>query len=144
MSNFDNATHSEKLDQVILRLLDTVIGMEDNSEEYKGAIDNLVKLTKIKNDSLKLESDSLSEDRKFGLDASKAASEEEKLRIETDRVEFEKEKFRFEKEKFLTWRPSPDAIVAGAASILGIVAILHYEKVGVVTSTALRFVGRLK
>lgn len=43
-----------------------------------------------------------------------------------------------------SWRPSPDAIVGAAGSILGIVLILHYEKIGAVTSKALSFIGKLK
>lgn len=42
------------------------------------------------------------------------------------------------------WRPSPDAVVGAAGSILGILLILHFEKLGVVTSKALSFVGKLK
>ena len=42
------------------------------------------------------------------------------------------------------WKPSPDAVISGAVSILGIVLILHYEKINIVTSKALGFVGKMK
>jgi hypothetical protein len=42
------------------------------------------------------------------------------------------------------WRPSPDAVVAAAGSLLGILAILHYEKFNVITSKALSFVIKAK
>lgn len=42
------------------------------------------------------------------------------------------------------WVPSPDAVVSGAVSIIGILCILHYEKMGVVTSKALGFVRSTK
>jgi hypothetical protein len=43
-----------------------------------------------------------------------------------------------------SWRPSPDALVGAASSVLGIILILHYEKLGVITSKALSFVGKMK
>lgn len=42
-----------------------------------------------------------------------------------------------------SWRPSPDALVGAAGSVLGIVLILHYEKLGIITSKALAFVGKI-
>lgn len=43
-----------------------------------------------------------------------------------------------------SWRPSPDALVGAAGSLLGILCILHFEKAGVITSKALSFVGKMK
>lgn len=43
-----------------------------------------------------------------------------------------------------SWRPSPDALIGGGVSILGILLVLHYEKLGVVTSKALGFIGKMK
>lgn len=43
-----------------------------------------------------------------------------------------------------SWKPSPDALVGAAGSVLGIILILHYEKLGVVTSKALGFIGKMK
>jgi hypothetical protein len=42
------------------------------------------------------------------------------------------------------WRPSADAVVAAGASILGIVAILSFEKANVLTSKALTFAVKPK
>lgn len=42
-----------------------------------------------------------------------------------------------------SWRPSPDAIVAAGGSVLGILLVLHYEKLGdIVTSKAFGFIGK--
>lgn len=43
-----------------------------------------------------------------------------------------------------SWRPSPDALLGAAASIAGIVLVLHYEKLDAVTSKALAFIGKMK
>lgn len=43
-----------------------------------------------------------------------------------------------------SWRPSPDAIVGAVGSILGIVLVLHFEKLGVITSKAFGFLGKMK
>lgn len=43
-----------------------------------------------------------------------------------------------------SWKPSPDAIVGAVGSLAGIVLILNYEKMGIVTSKALGFVGKMK
>lgn len=51
---------------------------------------------------------------------------------------------KLKKEINPSWRPSPDAIIAAAGSVLSIVLILHYEKLGVITSKALSFVGKMK
>jgi hypothetical protein len=49
---------------------------------------------------------------------------------------------KLKKELNLSWTPSPDAVVAAAGSVLGILLILNFEKAGVVTSKALSFVGK--
>jgi hypothetical protein len=43
-----------------------------------------------------------------------------------------------------SWRPSPDAVIGAAGSVLGILLILKYEQIHIVTSKALGFVGKLK
>lgn len=50
---------------------------------------------------------------------------------------------KLQKEVDSPWIPSPDAAVGALASVLGIVLVLHYEKIGVVTSKALGFVKKL-
>lgn len=51
---------------------------------------------------------------------------------------------KLKRENNPSWRPSPDALVGAAGSVLGIIMILHFEKVGVVTSKALSFVRQMK
>lgn len=43
-----------------------------------------------------------------------------------------------------SWIPSPDALIGVAGSLLSVALILHYEKIDVVTSKALAFVGKMK
>ena len=42
------------------------------------------------------------------------------------------------------WRPSPDAVVGAAASIAGILLVLHYEKLDAITSKAFAFLGKMR
>lgn len=96
MFNFDKKPHDVALDEAISDALITLKGLDEQSEEYGTASDQLVKLMKLKN------------------------------------------------EINPSWRPSPDALVGAAASVLGILLILRYEKLEVVTSKALSFVGKIK
>ena len=144
MLNFDNTDQHEALNKVISDLLKDLDRMDSTADGFGGAIDNLVKLAKVKNETLKTEAELLHEEQKLNLDAAKITSEQDKIGVEREKLEFESQKLEFEKEKNRSWRPSPDAIVTGAASILGIVAILHYEKLGVITSKALSFVGKAR
>jgi hypothetical protein len=43
-----------------------------------------------------------------------------------------------------SWRPSPDALIGAAGSLLGIVLILNYEKLDNITSKAVGFVAKSK
>lgn len=96
MFNFNKKPHDAALDEAISDILTTMNGLDESSEGYSAAADQLVKLMKLK------------------------------------------------KETAPSWVPSPDALVGAAASVLGIILILHYEKLGVVTSKALAFVGKMK
>jgi hypothetical protein len=40
------------------------------------------------------------------------------------------------------WRPSADAVLAAGGSLLGIILILNFEKLGVVTSKAMSLIGK--
>lgn len=175
----DANSNAEKLDVVIADLLTHLNGSEGNTDEYTTVTDNLVKLAKIRNDSLKLEEDINFEAEKIAIDKEKIEIDKEKLKIdqrkvtldadkislegekliddrqkinieqdrldiEKNRIDIEEKKLALETEKVRSWRPSNDAIVTAAASVLSILAILHYEKAGVITSKALSFVGRTK
>lgn len=137
MLHFNNDPEIVKLTKVISDQLDKMTGTDPISDGYGKAVDNLHKLMKLKTEILKTETELLLEERKLNLDETKIGVEKEKLNLDED-------KLSFEKEKSASWRPSPDAVIGAAASILGIVAILHYEKVGVVTSKALGFIGKMK
>lgn len=51
---------------------------------------------------------------------------------------------KLKKELNPSWRPSPDALIGAAASVLGIILVLNYEKFDVVTSKAFGFIGKMK
>lgn len=121
MFNFNNIMHSDALNKVIADLLENLEGTDESSQEYSTMTDNLVKLAKIRNDTIKLESD-------INIEATKLQTE-----IEND----------IEKRR-TWWKPSPDAVVAAVGSVAGIVLILNYEKLGVVTSKAVGFVNKMK
>jgi hypothetical protein len=42
------------------------------------------------------------------------------------------------------WRPSPDAVLAAGVSIASVLLVLHFEKLGVITSKAFGFLGKMK
>lgn len=135
MPNFDELTQDEALEEIVSQLIKQLDGVVGNTEEYTTTANNIIKLLKIKNETIKIESDTLNDARKISI-------EDAKIATEADKLDFEKGKFEFEKDRSRSWRPSPDAVVAAGASVLGILAILNYEKLGVVTSKALSLVGK--
>ena len=51
---------------------------------------------------------------------------------------------KLKKEINPSWRPSPDALVGLVGTLITTVLVLNYEKLGVVTSKAFTFIGKLK
>jgi hypothetical protein len=51
---------------------------------------------------------------------------------------------KLKKDVIPSWRPSPDVIVNGAVSLLGILCILNFERAGIVTSKAISFVTKMR
>lgn len=144
MFNFNDSPHSEALDQRISELLEELDALTGSAEDYTTTANNLAKLMELKNQALKTgnESTKIQNDRiKIENDA---VHEDRKINIDCDKVRLDKEKFVAEQEKLRSWKPSPDAVVGAAASVVGILFVLHFEKLGVVTSKALGFVGKLK
>jgi hypothetical protein len=158
MFTFNSDANSTKLNESIAKLLTQLEGMSGDTEEYTKTTTNLAKLMELRNQLFKTENEAtkianekIKADNDNEAAREKIASENDKLNLERDRVELDRERFDhekvrfgFEKEKLLSWRPSPDAVVGAAASVIGIAAILHYEKLGVVTSKALGFVNKMK
>lgn len=95
MLNFDKKPHDSALDEAISSILTTMNGLDEATEEYAAASDQLVKLMKLK------------------------------------------------KELNPSWRPSPDALIGVAGSLVSILLILKYEKLDIITSKALSFVGKM-
>jgi hypothetical protein len=141
MFNYTEDLNSEALDAAIAKLLTKMKDLPGGSDEYAKHADNLVKLVKLKNDAIKLdnESDKLTFDRE--IENNRFHNEENRIRFDRS---IEEEKLRIEKEKLRSWKPSTDALVGAAASIVGILFVLHYEKLNVVTSKAIGFVGKMK
>jgi hypothetical protein len=144
MYSFNNTRQDTALDERISELLDNLNNTSGSEEAYTTTTDNLVKLYKIKHEAIKLHQDNRIEEEKVANDKEKIAVERDKLHHESEKLQLDGEKFDLEQEKTRTWKPSPDAIVGAAASVVGIVLVLHYEKLGVVTSKALGFLGKLK
>lgn len=95
MFNFDPKPHNTAMDEAISSILITMNGLDESSEEYAAASDQLVKLMKLK------------------------------------------------KELNPSWRPSPDALIGVIGSLASILLILKYEKLDIITSKALSFVGKM-
>lgn len=51
---------------------------------------------------------------------------------------------KLQKEMNPSWRPSPDALIGVAGSVATVVLILHHEKLNVIGSKAIGFVGKMK
>lgn len=127
MFNFDT-DHGRALNEAITSIFSTLQNVDDSSDDANTAVDNLVKLVKVANESVKLKLDS--------------EIEAEKLRNETEKLRIEAEKLQIEQEKLRSWRPSPDAIVAVAGTIATAILVLNFEKLGVITSKAFTFIGK--
>jgi hypothetical protein len=151
MSNFNDSPHATAIDGTIAKLLEDLDGLSGDSEEYSKTADNLAKLMKLKNESIKIGNDFEIENHKVQIEMGKLTNETEKTSVEreklildSDKLDHEKAKFDYEQEKDRSWKPSSDAVVTAAASVLGILLVLHYEKIGIVTSKALGFVNKMK
>lgn len=158
MFNFKNTQQITALDTAISDLLEALDGMTGSDEDYTKTVNNLDKLMKMKQDVIKIENDYSLETEKVDNDKDKIAIDRDKISLEKEKIEIdrlkllmddknlelEKEKLTHEIEKTRSWKPSTDAIITAAASVVGIVLILHYEKLNVVTSKAVNFVGKMK
>lgn len=51
---------------------------------------------------------------------------------------------KLKKELDSSWRPSPDALVGLAGTLITTILVLHHEKLGVITSKAFAFIGKMK
>lgn len=158
MFNFSDTPHSEALDKRIDDLLEELDNLTGSHEDYSTTVTNLAKLmdlrndalktgndmTKIENDNVKAQTDNLNEREKIETEKSKIDLEREKIDLDREKFALDTDKFAAEKQNALSWKPSPDAIVGAAASVVGILFVLHYEKLGVITSKALGFIGKMK
>lgn len=149
MFTFNKPEISDGLDLRIIELIEKLKDVGD-SEEHTKLTSNLAKLMDLRNNALKTQNEKTKvENDKAKIENDKAKFEEdqaiehEKLSHDHARLLLEREKFEVEQELRHSWKPSPDAVVGAAASVLGIVLVLHYEKIGVITSKALGFIGKM-
>jgi hypothetical protein len=156
MFDFNNTKISNALDERISELLTKLKGTTE-TEEYTKLTNNLAKLMDLRNNALKTQNEKTkveNEEAKIKADnvinQAKNLLEEQKLNLEAEKIKLESSKFGLEEAKFedaqearRSWKPSPDAVVGAAASVAGILLVLNYEKIGVITSKALGFVGRM-
>jgi len=84
------------LDEAIADVFSALKGLDEETEEYSAAADQLIKLMKLKKD------------------------------VEP------------------SWIPSPDVALSAAANIAGILLILNHERIHVIATKALGFVGKLR
>lgn len=89
-------TTQTPLDEAIADVFANLKGLDETSEEYSAAVDQLIKLMKLKKD------------------------------VEP------------------SWIPSPDTVIAAAANLAGILLILNHERVHVIATKALGFVGKFR
>lgn len=145
MFNFSENPHASAINDRIAKLLDEMDKLDGNSDDYTHTTNNLAKLLELKNQIIKTGN----ETTKLEIEETKSIDEhvlnQSRIEMEHRKLDLEVERFNTETEKSRSWKPSPDAIVTAAASIVGILFILHHEKVGnVVSSKALGFVGKMK
>lgn len=84
------------LDIAIEDVFSTLRGLDESEDEYAKAVDQLVKLMKLK------------------------------------------------KEIEPSWQPSPDALLAALANVTGILLILNHERLHVIATRAIGFIGKLR
>jgi hypothetical protein len=146
MFNFNNTEIPTALDKRISELLEELDALTGDTEEYTTAATNLAKLMDLRNDALKVQNEKAkveTEKDRVEIDKEKLNIEHTKLAIDHDKVKLDVEKFEADQELRRSWKPSPDAVIGAAASVAGILLVLHYEKIGVITSKALGFVGKM-
>lgn len=144
MFDFNNTPHAEAIDNRIAELLEELDALTGSTDEYTTTAANLAKLMELKNQALKTGNESFKiENEKSKIDNDHFANRE-KIDIDKENLRLDEEKFIAEQEKERSWKPSPDAVVGAAASIVGILFVLHYEKANVIASKALGFIGKLK
>jgi len=144
MFNFDKTTHATAINKIITDLLEKLDEQQDEPKEFEATALNLAKLMEFKNQIIKTGNESVKIENDHTKNQEDLTLEEHKVNLEARKVALEEDKFNADQEKLRSWKPSPDAIIGAVASVAGIVLVLHYEKLGVVTSKALGFVGKMK
>lgn len=141
MFDYNKDPNTGALETAITKLFSEMEKLDGDSEEYTKTAENLVKLIKLKNEAIKLDNESNKIVNDHAIDNAKLNNEAHKLDFD---MAVDEKNIRIEEEKLRSWKPSSDALVGAAASVLGIVLVLNYEKLGVVTSKAFTFIGKMK
>ena len=130
----NKSTNETPLEEVIDNHRTQMVGVDADSEEYFKMVSSLSTLYKIKNE----------EDSIFNKKEDRLLKKKE---FELKALEFElrKEEFNFKKrEASRKDRFSPDTLLMVGGNLAGILLILNFEKLNVVTSKALSFVIKLR
>lgn len=132
-------TDTVLLDEAIKRLLDEMSGIDCDTEEYAKRVDQLTKLFKMReieyNYTLKA-LENYNKQKELADKEKDLAADCELKKIEAALKQKQLDSTRF--------GLSADTLAIIAANLAGIVLILGYEKVNVVTSKAIGFVSKLK
>lgn len=123
-------TEPTKLEEAIDRIMSKMAGIEPDTKEYAAMVDQLTKLYKLKETDVKLQLQEFDAISKREEVTSSSELKQAELTLKQEETEFRKK------------RVSPETLAIIGGNIAGIVLILGYEHVHVVTSKALGFVMR--
>jgi len=155
-----------KLNEAIDKLLNSILAVNCDTEEYAKMVDQLTRLTKVKDtiaasllkaheseikekefeathnlkkDEFKLKHTQAQNDLNQKLDESNLKREAHESDLKIKNLEFEEK----QEKRDHPWRKiSPETLVLIGANLAGIALIIGHEKLNVITSKALGFVGK--
>jgi predicted nucleic-acid-binding protein len=130
MSNESNSNANTGLKKAIADVLNEMQSLTADTPEFAKCVEQLDKLYKIKNSKKELNHKIKIET----LELNHKMEQDEKEHLLNVDEHISKKKIKF----------SPDTLLAVAGNLVGIVAILGFEKANVVTSKALGFVTKTK
>lgn len=128
------------LDDVIQGLIDWTKN-KDIDEEYSRVIIALKTLSEARKNTSEVEKNLVEIEKEKG-EISKNLVEIEKERIEISKILVEIEKDKIEIEKINSQKIAPEAILAVLANLIGILLIMNHERLNVISTKAINFIGR--
>lgn len=110
----------EQLLAEINRIYGVMQRMDPDEDEYQALMNRYMKLFELHLESIKTETE-----------VAKADNEAYKMKVELEKIKRQNE-------------PNVNDLIGAATNIAGILAILHHEKLNVISTKALGFVKKLK